>query len=167
MKYHKKNIIDLILDVKIYIASFDENVWINMVLYDKEFKKYAYKKEGLKQFVAYFTKVADNQTRLLGRLHSINDLPAHTNDGNLRWYYNGNPHRENDLPACINVNGNMHWYYNGNRHRENDLPAITTKDEQYWFYDGEQHRENNLPAVICINGIKQWWYEGRWIQSKS
>ena len=61
--------LDLVLDVKIYIACFDQEVWVMMTLYDDEFCNYAYKKEGYTMFVHYFYK--DNT--LFGKYHSIFD----------------------------------------------------------------------------------------------
>lgn len=147
----------LLLDVKIYIASFDENVWITMALYDKEFSKYAYKKEGLTLFVDRFHKVINNETFLFGKLHSINDLPASIDaNGNKFWFYDGLNHRNNDLPASI-YNETQIWFYNGSIHRENDLPAVMyTGGAQEWFYEGERHRENNLPAIIHTR-VMEWW----------
>lgn len=158
------NFYDLIVDVKIYIASLDEEVWINMVFYDEKFKEYAFTKEGLKQFVDHFHQVIINRTYLFGKLHSINDLPAKVNDEGVKhWYYNGKRHRENDLAAIIHVNGYQEWWYDGVRHRENDLPAFINNIYSYkeWWYEGFKHRENDLPAIIHNNGRKEWWYHGK------
>lgn len=99
------NLFELILEVKVNIALFDENVWIKMVLYDKEFKCYAYKKEGLKQFVDHFTQKINNKTTLFGKLHSIDDKPAIISGVSQSWYYQEKLHRENDLPAIIHTDG--------------------------------------------------------------
>lgn len=55
---------DIILDVKIYIALFDQEVWIKLVLWDDEFHNYAYKREGLRQFVNNFHKIIHGRTIL-------------------------------------------------------------------------------------------------------
>ena len=143
----------LILDVKILIALYDESVWINMVLYDEEFKSYAYK-EGVIQFIKQFTQITqDNEykcTYLFGKLHSIYDIPAREfRNGQYKlWYYQGQIHRENDLFAEIYSNGTKLWYYHDMVHRENDLPAVMYPTLYYWYYKGEIYRKNDLPTVM-------------------
>lgn len=85
-------------------------------------------------------------------------------NGNLWWYKNGEPHRE-DGPAFEHANGSQGWYLNGERHRL-DGPAITWLDEheQWWVY-GKLHRENG-PAYEDTNGLKQWFREGKLIAIK-
>lgn len=139
----------LILDIKICIASFDEDVWINMVLYDEEFKQYACAHAGIKQFIDNHHKVIDGNTYLFDKLHSIYDKPAEIHyNGYHIWYYQGIRHRENDLPAII-CSGSKEWFYAGFRHRENDLPAIMYDNGCHsWWYKDELHRNNDLPLVI-------------------
>lgn len=79
---------ELIFDVKLYIALFSEKVWLDMVIYDKQFHDYAYTKEGICTFIDNFKLIEHNTTRLLGYIHSINYLPAIINTGgNKYWYY--------------------------------------------------------------------------------
>ena len=156
---------ELILDVKILIASYDEDVWIKLVLLDEKFKQYAYKIQGIKQFVNLFTKIIYNQTTLFGKPHSIYDQPVEINKEQkeyIVWYYNGLMHRENDLPAVVYKSGTQYWYYNNSIHRENDLPAVIfANGDKYWYYKGHVHRENDLPAEIYNSGIKKWYYHGQ------
>lgn len=152
----------LILDVKICIALFDQDVWIKFVMLDDEFYHYAYRKEGIKMFIDTFTRIDKGETFLFGKLHSINDQPSNVFDYYKYWYYAGENHRENDLPAIITELGSRHWYKYGNRHRENDLPAITYRDgESHWFYNGKEHRDNDLPAIIQNNGNRYWYQYGQ------
>ena len=110
---------ELILDVKMYIASYDQETWIKMMLYDDEFHHYAYSDIGKKQFVNNFYQCINNLTYLFNKLHSINDEPARIDyDGDKYWYYDGKIHRENDLPAVIDADGDKYWYYNGKRQRK-------------------------------------------------
>lgn len=156
---------DLILDVKIYIASFDQEVWIKMVLYDDAFKQYAYTL-GARQFIELFHVKDEKGTLLFGLNHSIYDQPSYIwKDGTLEWRYLGKRHRENDLPSVIY--NSKYWQLHGKMHRENDLPASIHVSEQYrthgdksWSYHGKLHRENNLPAVIRDNGDQVWYYKG-------
>lgn len=156
------NIVDLILDIKIYIALFDENVWIKMVLYDKEFFRYAYKEKALKQFVDNFHQTIDNKTYLFGKLHSINDKPILKGIADKYWYYNGLIHRDMDLPAIIDNTGAKCWYLYGKRQRVADLPAIVQGNgTKFWYYNNNIHRENDLPAIIYTSGTKCWYNNGK------
>ena len=149
---------DLILDVKIIVALVSDDVWTKLVLLDDEFYQYACTKEGITLFVKQFTKKEDDCTYLFNKLHSINDEPAEMVEKNKYWYYNGLRHRDNDLPARIDVNGNKYWYYNGNFHRKNDLPAIIyANGDKHWYCHEKLHRENDLPAIIYNNGTKYWY----------
>ena len=62
-----------------------------------------------------------------GNLHSFDDLPAREYWGNKEWYYHGELHRDNDLPALISTRGDKEWYQHGKRHRDNG-PAVVRKD---------------------------------------
>lgn len=151
-----------ILDIKIYIASFDENVWIDMVVYDEEFKQYAYTKTGAYQFANNFHETFCNSTYLFNYLHSINDQPAIIDEDYKYWYSKGDRHRGNNLPACIYADGDQSWWHRGKLHRDVDLPAIITKKgAKHWFHHGKKHRENGLPAFINTNGKKEWWVHGK------
>lgn len=146
---------DLILDIKIYIASFDEKVWIKLTLYDEEFKQYTITKTGINQFVNYFHYKINNDTYLFHCLHSIDDKPAVIRNYKNEWCYQNELHRENDLPAAIYNNNAKAWYYYGKLHRENDLPAIIQSNgDKLWYYHGDRHRANNLPTFIKANGDK-------------
>ena len=85
-----------------------------------------------------------------------------------RWLKNGQQHRDNDLPACINYyeNGNKkyeEWWKNDQRHRDNDLPADIDYYEnknkrcESWWVNGQRHRTNDNPARIKYheNGNKR------------
>lgn len=82
------------------------------------------------------------------------------------WFYNGQRHREHDLPAVVNSHGTLEWWYHGQRHRDpkNDLPAIKYQGgAQMWYYQGKLHRENGRPAVIMGSGDEEWWQHGVYI----
>ena len=96
---------NIILDVKKIIASFNQETWIKLVLYDEEFNHYARTKDGIDKFVEYFHIVYNDNTFLFGELHSINDKYALINNhGDKYWYYHGKEHRENDLPIIMDKN---------------------------------------------------------------
>ena len=89
---------DLPLDVKYKIASFDINVWIRLSYMDDEFKKFSFK-EGRKLFIEFFTKIEINKYyktwTIFGKLHSFNDQPAKIDtNGTKYWYRNGQLHRD-------------------------------------------------------------------------
>ena len=94
-----------------------------------------------------------------GKIHRDNDLPAVINlYGDQIWYKNGEIHRDNDLPAIIYSNGAQYWYQNGLFHRDNDLPAIIfITGTQHWYKNGSLHRDNDLPAMVFADGSKQWY----------
>ena len=162
---------ELILDVKILIASYHEDIWIKLVLLDEEFKQYAYKLQGVKQFVNLFTRIIRNQTTLFGKPHSIDDNPVDINKEQkeyVQWFYSGKLHRDNDLPAIVYKNGTQSWYKNGLAHRENDFPAFMFKSgTKYWYYQGHVHRDNDLPAEMYIDGIHKWFIHGKLIRYKN
>jgi len=58
------------------------------------------------------------------------------------------------------TNASEEWFFNGNLHRENDLPAYTYNGDKYWYKHGERHRTNG-PAVECDDGCLQWWLNGK------
>lgn len=94
----------------------------------------------------------------------------HTN-GTREWRYQGQLHRENDMPAVVYAYGlRSEWWYLGQRHREDDMPAVVYAKgaRSEWWYKGQRHRENNMPAIVCADGtqewlcadgIQQWWYK--------
>ena len=92
-------------------------------------------------------------------VHRDNDLPAMVNiDGTKIWYQNGKQHRDNDLPALVNADGGRSWFRDGIRHRDGDLPAIIQGDgSKCWVKNGQKHRDNDLPAIVWIDGKKEWY----------
>lgn len=152
---------DLLLDIKKYIANNDAYVWFKMYMIDDEFKQYASSDEGIYFFTSHFLTTINGETKLdlLDLHHNIDDLPAIVSMDLQKWYCMGKRHRENDLPAIICYNGGKSWFYNGHKHRENDLPAtIFANGDKNWFCNGRIHRENDLPAVIHANGNQYWFY---------
>lgn len=96
-------------------------------------------------------------TYLNGARHSFNDKPAYqqTNGDTQKWYKCGVLHRDNDLPAIIEVSDidsvMFCWYKNGVLHRDNDKPAIMIFDLSYRrfiYYDNGiiRRRLPNTPA---------------------
>lgn len=99
-------------------------------------------------------------------------LVASDNDG-LRWWMNGNLHREIDSPAIIRPDGTMIWVKNGVIHRDGDKPAKMTIHDyesiwskfpctiKYEWYDcGVLHREGDKPVVITNKGYAEWRKNG-------
>lgn len=131
---------DLILDVKKYIAKIDEHAWISMYIVDEEFKHYAQSASGINMFINIFlTTIVENNTMLstvLGLKHSLDDKPASIHVKKSKWYHMGIKHRNNDLPAVIHSDGGKYWYHHGLLHRNGDLPAIIYSDlSQSWYYN--------------------------------
>ena len=99
---------DLPLDIKYKIASFDMDTWIRLSYIDDEFKKFSYG-IGRKLFIDLFTVIYDKYGKIwkiFGKLHNFNDQPAIIGvNGNKYWYQNDKLHRNNNLPIVINPNG--------------------------------------------------------------
>ena len=155
----------LILDIKIHIASFNDEAWYAIYKLDSEFRKYTHTETGRKKYKEIATKITPTdpiEYTLFGKYHRENDQPAIIRaDGTKEWWYNGNCHRENDQPAIIYADGTKEWWHNGNRHRENDQPSVIyAKGSKSWWHNGNRHRENDQPAVINENGTKEWWKDG-------
>ena len=115
---------DLPLDVKYKIASFDMDIWIRLSFIDKEFKIFSYG-IGRKLFINHFTVVIDHglykSWSIFNKTHRDNDKPALIYaSGTQKWYQNGVLHRDNDNPAVIEEDGTQRWYQNGKYHRKND-----------------------------------------------
>lgn len=99
-----------------------------------------------------------------GNLHRDDDLPAVIySDGTKEWWRHGERHRDNDLPAVEFANWREWWTF-GNLNRTNDLPAIEHDDLKEWWQNGKMHRDQDFPAFVMYeNGIVQqeeWWKEG-------
>src|SRR5437763_1817145 len=60
------------LDIRKEIAKFDENVWMMFVLYDPEFKTFAYTKHGKLVFQQLFVDTFEIQSY---RIHENSDVP--------------------------------------------------------------------------------------------
>ena len=157
---------DLPLDVKLVIASFDIDVWIRLSYIDDEFKKFSYG-IGRKLFIDLFTIISINKSgttcQIFNKLHSFDDKPAIIYpNGEKRWFHNGKCHRDNDKPAIISPNGEKRWYQYGNIYRDNDEPAVIDRyGTQKWYQNGKLHRDNDKPAVIHSKGGKEWYQHGK------
>lgn len=178
---------DLILDVKVLIASHDEEVWFWLYMHDEEFEKFTHTIDAIKLYNKLFYMWCYEETSryytesylLLGKLHRM-DGPAfistgyygiRINNGMLTandasmfnayevWCQGGIVTRGNDLPAVINKEERV-WYNNGKRHRDNDLPAIISDNRQVWYCNGKIHRDRDLPANIYYD-TKSWYHRGK------
>ncbi len=154
---------DLLIEIKILIASFDQETWIKMVLYDNYFHKYAYSDIGRRQFIDLFTviKVNSNLTSytLFGKLHR-DYLPAIIyRNGERKWGQNGKVHRT-DGPAVIYVNGGQCWCQNSKIHRIDGPALIYASGEQYWYKNEKLHRIGG-PAIIYSDGTREWRQNGK------
>jgi hypothetical protein len=186
---------ELILDIKVKIATLladlpypnDVLIWNLFLLYDEEFKKYAFTCEGRNIYINNFTKISpviiqDNHgiihksgKKLFGKLNSINDQPAIEDKKWSVWCKNGLVHRDGK-PAY----GKFGWYQNGKLCREDSssdaitsrafqrgLPAFDTKNLKKWYRNGKLHSFNGRPAVEFIRNEKNkelsYWIDGKFI----
>lgn len=179
---------ELVLDIKIIIASYNEKVWYWFYQHDDAFKKYSATKEAIHLFTTLFTKHYIEESNrfyresyyLLGKLHRMNGVAfscsgycgIYINDGVLKtnytniynkyevWCENGLIHRDK-LPAMIDYDANEQvWYNHGKKHRDGDLPAIVNDNRQVWYHRGKIHRNNDLPAIIYYD-TKSWYHRGK------
>jgi hypothetical protein len=162
---------DLVLDVKILIASCSEHVWYIMYRFDDEFRVYAKTEPARVLFVALFTKCSRDSVAphaiysLFGQFHREGDLPAVITRNSRVWYRAGMRHRD-DKPAyeCDHSHATeqLHmWYQYGKLHRDDDQPAVVWEDgAQSWYQHGEMHRDCGKPAIIGPNGYAGWYIRG-------
>lgn len=98
----------------------------------------------------------------LGRLHRDAEHPAVISTEREEYWIDGKvATRTYDRPG-INNTSVQEWYFEGQLHRHNDLPACVRKDESRWYYKGKLHREGGLPAITgkntkyYIHGIRKY-----------
>lgn len=108
-----------------------------------------------------FVEVMDDGTvcTYKGVLHS-SKYPSITRDnGDRWWYWNGQLHRDNDLPAYISNDGRQGWYQNGIQHRGDDKPThVHPNGYMEWRVNGRLHRVNGPAVVDPIHGDSYYTY---------
>lgn len=171
-------LLDLPIDIKIHIASFDENIWIYLAIRDPEIYKYTIANRLI--FVQLFTNCAkcsySQRWKLLNREHREEfdtigiPLPSYTDDNVQEWRLSGKLHSINDHPSLIFHNyKTWHtykiWHIQGKRHRYcihgkgcncGDIqPAQIAFDNEVtkskWYIMNNKHSYNDKPAVIKYN----------------
>lgn len=86
---------------------------------------------------------------------------AKTIEGTLRYFKNGQAHRDDNLPAMITEDGDKAWVQFGDFHRDDDKPAIIyVGGRKEWWRNGKRHRDNDKPAIITENGVKHYYKDG-------
>ena len=83
---------DLPLDIKYKIASFDMDTWIRLSYIDDEFKQFSYG-IGRKLFIDLFTIIHSGMNHKFYKI--FNKI-----------------HREDDQPAILFTSGTQYWYKN-------------------------------------------------------
>jgi hypothetical protein len=158
--------LDLLLDIKTIIASFDWHVWVLLYLYDDEFRVYAQSAAGRHRFIESFTVCTiDNDHRtysIFDEIQRAGGLPARVrNDEATKWWYlHGKLHRDGGLPALTSRNC-FEWRRDGLMYRDGDLPAVVSNYVCSWWQGGELHRDNDLPAAIHEDGTLCWCQHGQ------
>ncbi len=157
---------DLILDIKILIASLNQDVWIKLVLYDDDFHKYAYTIAGRTRFIKLFAVIevvkvgnARIKHKLFGKKHRIGGPAIIWLNGRREWYRNGKSHRD-DGPATIWPDGAQDWFRNGRLHRDGSPACIFASGAREWWQNGKLHRDDG-PAVIYADGMQEWYRYGK------
>ncbi len=172
----------LLLDIKCYIASFDESTWYLLYRYDPDFSVYAHSEEGCSVFKRIFNTMiinifGDQEWRLLNRIHRepINgiQLPAiiGKNDIIVAFYMYGKRHHNIDHPALIIKNVSKSYYKNDLVHRDDDIfgksqPAVIYQNGSLEYYKyGKLHRNNDpetgesLPAKMDLQHGRISYYK--------
>ena len=80
--------------------------------------------------------------------------------GREEWYYNGQRHRSDDLPAITTFDGTTTWYSHDKRHRVGGPAIITSEGAREWYQRGKLHRLDG-PAAIASDGCKEWYRNGK------
>ena len=151
---------DLPLDIKYKIASFNIDTWLRLSFLDEEFKQFSYG-IGRKLFIELFTIMREDTMgkiwKIFNKIHREDDKPAIENHGgNKGWYINGKLHRDNDKPAIVTYDGDQYWYQHDKKHRDNNKPAIIYKSgTKAWYQNDKLHRNNDLPAIIYSTGRQE------------
>lgn len=98
--------------------------------------------------------------------HSFDDEPAEKNEDFQVWYFCGQVHRSNDMPAKVHQEaiGRMSWYHRGLLHRDNDKPAIVRLVGKEWYRHGKRHRDGDKPALISRDGTVSWYVDDKLIR---
>lgn len=159
---------ELPFDIKLEIASKQEDAWYKMYHCDVDFHNFAQSIDGRNLFIKLFTVVVERtkkttEYRLFGKINSVDDRPSIVSaNGSMSWNRNGVLHRDNDLPAIVYPDGSMFWWQNGKQHRDNDRPASIRSDgAQHWYVYNMLHRDGDQPAVILPSGEMRWYKNNR------
>lgn len=145
-------IIDLILDIRIKIASYDKNAFYLMYRYDDEFKKYAHTTEGIEAYESLF---------IIKNTLPYSGIYYYCLSGIFDGRYDGRPHSAFDIHTIIYKNGIKVWYKYGREHRAYDRPAVVYPNgKMEWYFNGKRHRANGKPAVIWHDGSEEYWIDG-------
>jgi hypothetical protein len=160
---------DMILDVKVKIATSlahltypeDVFIWNLFLLYDEEFKKYVFTREGRNTYISNFAKIENSHDKST-KFYVFECFMTNSNIITLFGRYNS----VYDKPSLVN-NGIKIWHRNNIRHRDGDKPAYNSKEYSIWYRHGELHRDGDKPAIICrhfdgnrfIKETRSWWVD--------
>lgn len=156
------SLLDLPIDVKVYIASKLECAWTWFALHDDDMLKYT--KNNPHQFIALFTdhRIGEyydglyNITYLFNKIHSIYDQPARFNEHTKIWYWKGNVHRDTicDVDFCDGATRGqiLPAWVTSAHHTKSHIGNFYMSGTRTWYKHGDVHREDDLPASIYGNG---------------
>lgn len=91
-----------------------------------------------------------NNVMIESGIHEIPFDDFRLNDSIVRWYKNGEIHRDGYKLAVLYKNGGYEWWKNGKRHCNNDIPA-------YSALDYSSNPSNSTDEKHIIN---EWWVNG-------
>lgn len=142
---------DLPLELRVYIAKMDTEVYSRMYFCDEVFRKYANEDIWFKKQIRYLT-YGDVVCCM------INNIQYAKTDRYIAWYVDNILHNLNG-PAKIYHDGSVKYYVNGELHRVGG-PAIISHEPEAYHINDKQHRIDG-PASICSNGYKAYYVNGK------
>lgn len=153
MELEAEKLIDLPLDIRIYISHLDFEIYMRLYYYDAEFRKYANKD-------TFFNNKATIIKGERSIYYKVNNITYNNHDdGFAYWSINDKTHKL-DGPAIIYSNGTKIYYQYGKIHNLYGPAMIHSEGIVKYYVNGKKHRENG-PAIIGLKGYYEYWLDDK------
>ena len=150
---------DLPLELCVYIANMDTEVYLRMYFCDETFRAYANKDVSFKKQI----RCEEFGGFVRYRINYICYIRC--DNGNFSWHMNNKKHNLNG-PALIRYNNRIYndieYRVNGKLHRLNGPAKIHSNGYREYRINGKMHRVDG-PARIHSNNSEEYWYNGVFI----